>query len=142
MLLRLNFTNWVLPIRLKSWRDEELIAGLYGVAFGSYFNIASKFTRINHGSKLVMIALAIRLEELQYKMLDCGIWPTEHLIKMGAVNIPQADFLEQLNECRQVPDIVENWSGLFENWDFVEAIQNHELKRSKRNESENASLRQ
>lgn len=113
---------------IEVWREEKLIAGLFGISMGSYFYASSKFARVNHASKVVMIALAIRLEELQYSMLDCGIWPTDHLKEMGAVNIPRDEFLKRLDQSVEMPDIVDKWEELFLNWNLVEAIKNHELK--------------
>jgi leucyl/phenylalanyl-tRNA--protein transferase len=124
---------------LEVWRDEKLIAGLFGISFGSYFYVESKFTRVNHASKAAMIALAIRLEELSFTMIDCGIWPTNHLEKMGAVIIPRDIFLEKLNHCVQMPD-VDEWESLYEQWNFVEAIKKHELKNINKDESIKPSL--
>lgn len=125
-----NLHNVGFAHSIEVWQDELLVAGLFGITFGSYFYVASKFTRVNHASKVAMIALSIRMEELNYTMLDCGIWPTDHLKKMGAVIIPRDKFLEELNQCSQIPDIVEKWDDLFENWDLGIAIRNHDLRYS------------
>lgn len=136
---RENYT-WLTPDRINSccklhdlgykhsvevWQDEKLVAGLFGFTLGSYFYISSMFTRVNHASKFALIALAIRLEELNYSMLDCGTWSTEHLKSMGAVVIQRDEFLEQLNQSIEVPDVCENWKDLFNNWDFCQAVKNH-----------------
>lgn len=135
--------TWLTPDRRKScctlhdlgykhsieiWQDENLIAGLFGFSLGSYFYISSMFTRVNHASKFAMIALTIRLEELNVTMLDCGTWPTDHLKSMGAVIIDRDDFLKLLDQSINAPDIIDNWEDLFKNWDFCQAVRNHLAK--------------
>lgn len=135
--------TWLTPERRKScctlhdlgykhsievWQDENLVAGLFGFTIGSYFYISSMFTRINHASKFAMIALTIRLEELNFTMLDCGTWPTDHLNSMGVVIIDRDEFLELLDQSINAPDIIENWEDIFENWDFCQAVRNHLVK--------------
>jgi leucyl/phenylalanyl-tRNA--protein transferase len=139
---RENYT-WLTPERRKSccvlhdlgykhsievWYNKKLVAGLFGFAFGSYFHISSMFTRINHASKFAMIALAIRLEELNYAILDCGTWPTDHLKSMGAVIIDRDQFLELLDQSIKAPEVIEDWESLFEDWDFCQAVKNHFVK--------------
>lgn len=135
--------TWLTPDRRKSccilhdlgykhsvevWQDENLVAGLFGFTLGSYFYISSMFTRINHASKFAMIALTIRLEELNYTILDCGTWPTDHLKSMGAVIIDRDEFLELLDQSINAHESIENWEDLFENWDFCQAVRNHLVK--------------
>lgn len=132
--------TWLTPDRIKScctlhdlgykhsvevWQDDQLVAGLFGFNLGSYFYISSMFTRVNHASKFAMIALSIRLAELNFSMLDCGIWPTDHLKSMGALIISREEFLKLLEESAQVPNSIENWNDLFKNWDFCEAVKKH-----------------
>lgn len=109
---------------VEVWREENLVGGLFGVAFGSYFYVESKFTRVNHTSKLAIIALSLRLRELNYSLVDCGIWPTDHLKSLGATIISRDSFLEILDQSVQIPDRVEDWEELFENWDFKQAAEN------------------
>lgn len=135
--------TWLTPDRKKScyilhdlgfkhsvevWQGETLVAGLFGFAIGSYFYISSMFTRVNHASKFAMIALAIRLEELNYTMLDCGTWPTDHLKSMGTVIIDRNEFLKLLDQSINVPDIIDNWEDLFEDWDFCQSVRDHLVK--------------
>lgn len=136
---RKEFT-WLTPERMTSsfqlhelgyahsievWQDEKLVGGLFGIAFGSYFYIESMFTRVNHTSKLALIALTIRLGEMDFPMVDFGIWPTEHAASLGAVNISRDKFLETLDQSAQTHDIVKDWGVLFENWDFRSAVKYH-----------------
>lgn len=110
---------------VEVWQDGKLVGGLFGVAFGSYFYIESMFTRMNHTSKLALIALCIRLGEMNFPMVDFGIWPTDHAKSMGAIIIPIEEFLGRLNQSVETPDIVKEWGELFENWDFRSAVKNY-----------------
>lgn len=69
------------------------------------------------------IALALRLSELNYTMLDCGIWPTDHLKSLGAQVISRNMFLEILDQNTDISDVVKDWKNLFENWDLIEAAE-------------------
>lgn len=136
---RKDFT-WLTPERIASsfqlyelgvshsvevWQDEKLVGGLFGVAFGSYFYIESMFTRVNHTSKLALLALTIRLGEMNFPMIDFGLWPTEHAKSMGAVIIPRDEFLGILDQSVQTSDVVQEWGTLFDNWDFRSAVKNY-----------------
>ena len=139
---REDFT-WLTPDRRKSccalhdlgykhsvevWQDEKLVAGLFGFTLGSYFYISSMFTRVNHASKFAMIALALRLEESNFTMLDCGTWPTDHLKSMGATIITRDEFLKFLGESILNPSPITDWNALFYKWDFCQTVKNHLVK--------------
>lgn len=139
---RPDFT-WLTPERIQScnilhdlgfkhsievWENDELVAGLFGFSMGTYFYISSMFTLVNHASKYAMIALTLRLEELNYSMLDCGTWPTDHLESMGALVINRDEFLNLLNVIIESPDPIKDWKDLFNDWDFCQAVKNHLIK--------------
>ena len=107
---------------VEVWQDQKLVGGLYGVSFGSIFFAESMFTRVTHTSKLALIALSLRLKELNYSLVDLGFWPTDHLKSMGAVVIQRDEYLEILEQSVQIPDIIDEWGDLFENWDFISAV--------------------
>ena len=122
-LHELGFTHSV-----EVWQDEKLIGGLFGIALGSSFYGESMFARVKNSSKVAFTALCIRLEEMNFSICDCGIWPTDHLKSLGAVIIPRDEFLGVLDQSVQTHDVVENWGNLFENWDFRSAVKNYESK--------------
>jgi leucyl/phenylalanyl-tRNA--protein transferase len=80
---------------VEVWQDQELVGGLYGVSFGKYFCGESMFTRKNNASKIALIFLSQRLQELGFQFIDCQV-ETPHLVRMGAKNIPREDFLALL----------------------------------------------
>lgn len=77
--------------------DGELVGGLYGVAIGRVFYGESMFSIMSDASKAALAALAVQLRRWEFALIDCQV-RTEHLIRMGAVEIPRADFLRLL-EC-------------------------------------------
>lgn len=110
---------------VEVWQDGNLVGGLFGIAFGSYFHGASMFSRLKNTSKLAYIALSLRLAELGLGVMDCGIWPTEHMKSLGAIVITRDAYLQMLDPAVKAPDIIEDWGKLFENWDLPQAAQNH-----------------
>lgn len=139
---RQKFT-WLTPERIQAcnllhelgfkhsvevWDDDKLVAGLFGFNLGTYFYISSMFTTVNHASKYAMIALAIRLEEMNYAMMDCGTWPTDFLQSMGAIIIDHDQFLELLTESIESPATIKSWQNIFDDWNFSQAVKEHLTK--------------
>jgi leucyl/phenylalanyl-tRNA--protein transferase len=110
---------------VEVWQDEKLVGGFFGVAFGSYVQVESMFSRVDNASKFADIAFTLRLGELNCLPIDCGIWPTDHQIGMGTIIIPRDEFLKILEQTWQEPALVTNWENLFVNWDFIQAVKNH-----------------
>jgi leucyl/phenylalanyl-tRNA---protein transferase len=81
---------------IESWREGQLVGGLYGVAVGRVFFGESMFSRLNDASKVALAALAIQLRRWQFTLIDCQVH-TEHLTRMGAVEIPRPQFLQLLS---------------------------------------------
>ncbi len=111
---------------VEVWQDEKLVGGLFGISFGSYFHGESMFARVNHASKLAYIALSLRLAEMDNFIMDCGIWPTEHMKSLGATVISRDEFLKILDISKDVPDVINNWEDLFNNWDLKQAVEQHQ----------------
>ena len=75
--------------------EGELVGGLYGVALGGAFCGESMFHRATDASKVALVALVERLRTRGYSLLDTQ-WTTPHLMQFGALEIPQADYLQLL----------------------------------------------
>lgn len=110
---------------LEVWKDGKIAGGLYGISLGTYFLVESKFALENNASKVALIALFLRLQELGCTLFDCGIWPTEHLKSMGATCISRETFLEKLNQSIKNQDIAKDWGQIFEGWDLIMAVENN-----------------
>lgn len=82
---------------VEVWQDEQLVAGLYGLALGRVFFGESMFTKVSNGSKFGFIRLVQWLEAHDFRLIDCQ-QETQHLATLGARPIPRAEFLEQLEK--------------------------------------------
>lgn len=79
------------------WDNEELVGGLYGVSLGRCFYGESMFSKVNNASKLALITLARRLEDMEFEFIDCQ-FHTEHLESMGGRFMPLAEFKERIRK--------------------------------------------
>jgi leucyl/phenylalanyl-tRNA---protein transferase len=93
---------------LETWIDGELAGGLYGVALGRVFFGESMFTRRTDGSKIALAHLARQLERWGYGMIDCQM-TTAHLARLGAREIPRAQFIRKLGELVNYPESGMAW---------------------------------
>jgi leucyl/phenylalanyl-tRNA--protein transferase len=75
--------------------DGELAGGLYGVTLGGAFMGESMFSRGRDASKVCLVHLVERLKERGYVLLDCQI-QNDHLARLGAVEIPEREYLRRL----------------------------------------------
>ena len=81
---------------LECWRGDELVGGLYGVAFDRAFCGESMFSRADNASKVALAWLVALLRRGGYRLLDCQFM-TEHLASLGAVEITQARYVTMLS---------------------------------------------
>ena len=84
--------------------DWTLAGGIYGVAVGGLFAGESMFYRVTDGSKVALVALVNRLRERGYRLFDVQMC-TEHTSRMGAVEIPRAEYLRRLREAVRLSDV-------------------------------------
>ncbi len=82
---------------VETWRDDELVGGLYGVAIGRMFYGESMFSCEANASKVALAHLSRQLERWRFGMIDCQM-NTPHLASLGAREIPRAEFVERLRE--------------------------------------------
>lgn len=82
---------------IEAYREGELVGGLYGVALGGAFMGESMFSRMPDASKVCLYYLVERLKELDYVLLDCQI-QNDHLARLGAVEIPDEEYLRRLDQ--------------------------------------------
>ncbi|HXH59239.1 leucyl/phenylalanyl-tRNA--protein transferase [Iamia sp.] len=81
---------------VETWtEDGRLAGGLYGVAIGGLFAGESMFHHERDGSKVAIVGLVDRLVDGGATVLDVQ-WTTPHLLSLGAVDLPRAEYLERL----------------------------------------------
>jgi len=86
---------------VETWKDGQLVGGLYGVAIGGAFFGESMFSRETDASKVAMVALIRRMRERGFLLLDTQ-WSTPHLAKFGCREISRDDYLDQLERALAV----------------------------------------
>jgi len=82
---------------IECWKEGELVGGLYGVSFDRVFCGESMFSRADNASKVALAWLVALMKRAGYRLLDCQFM-TEHLASLGAVALPQADYLKLLKD--------------------------------------------
>lgn len=85
---------------IECWRDgdddfPELVGGLYGVGFDRAFCGESMFSTASDASKVALCWLVAALNYAGATLLDCQFM-TSHLASLGAVEMPQAEYLVRL----------------------------------------------
>jgi leucyl/phenylalanyl-tRNA---protein transferase len=81
---------------VETWRDGELVGGLYGVALGAAFFGESMFSRERDASKVALVHLVARLKAGGFKLLDTQ-FTTEHLKQFGAIDVDRSDYQKMLD---------------------------------------------
>lgn len=82
---------------VETWREGQLVGGLYGVSLGGVFFGESMFSHQAGASKVALVALVERLRRVGFVLLDIQ-WTTPHLEKFGAQAIPREEYLVRLRE--------------------------------------------
>jgi leucyl/phenylalanyl-tRNA---protein transferase len=76
---------------VETWKDGELVGGLYGIAYrGSFFG-ESMFSSVPQASKAALAALLEHLHQQEFILLDVQ-YMTPHLKMFGAVEITFAEY--------------------------------------------------
>lgn len=79
----------------ESWQGEELVGGLYGIRLGRVFYGESMFSRKTDASKVAFVHLVRKLQDEGVVLIDCQV-TTDHLLSLGAEEIPRRRFVELL----------------------------------------------
>ena len=87
---------------LEVWMDEALVGGIYGVAIGRAFFGESMFSRMTDGSKIALVWLAAQLRRWEVPLIDCQV-RSDHLVRMGAVEMRRREFLRRLAPLTAAP---------------------------------------
>lgn len=80
---------------IECWHGDDLVGGLYGVSLGRAFFGESMVSRARDASKVALAHLVARLRAGGWQLLDCQ-FITPHLASLGAIEIPQRDYLKRL----------------------------------------------
>jgi leucyl/phenylalanyl-tRNA--protein transferase len=104
---RLHRMGWAHSF--ESWREGELVGGLYGVAIGRVFFGESMFTRATDASKVALVRLAEHLAARSFQLIDCQV-ASAHVASLGATSVSRSNFLALLDEYCEPRGEPERWS--------------------------------
>jgi leucyl/phenylalanyl-tRNA--protein transferase len=100
-----------------TWIGEDMIAayeelhrqgGIYGVAVGRLFCGESMFSARTGGSKVALAGMCQLLHRWGFPFLDAQV-TNDHLLTMGAVEIPRRQFVAQAKRLAAMPGMVGSW---------------------------------
>ncbi|WP_373034902.1 leucyl/phenylalanyl-tRNA--protein transferase [Sulfurimonas sp.] len=84
---------------IESYKEGELVGGLYGVVVGRVFCGESMFSNVSDASKSAYAVLVRHLIKWGYDFIDCQV-PTDHLKSLGAKEVSRQYFLNRLHKTR------------------------------------------
>ncbi|PIQ09914.1 MAG: leucyl/phenylalanyl-tRNA--protein transferase [Ignavibacteriales bacterium CG18_big_fil_WC_8_21_14_2_50_31_20] len=80
---------------VEVYQKDELVGGLYGIAFRGAFFGESMFSKVTQASKCAMVKLFENLKIKGYDIVDVQ-YITNHLAMFGTIEIPYDDYVEIL----------------------------------------------
>jgi leucyl/phenylalanyl-tRNA---protein transferase len=86
---------------VETWKDGELVGGLYGVSLGGAFMGESMFSRATDASKVCLVALVEHLQAQGFVLHDVQYW-TPHLASLGVTEIPRKLYEQRLKAALQL----------------------------------------
>ena len=98
---------------IEAWACGELAGGLYGLSLGGCFFGESMFARVSNASKVSFAALCDYLTGLSFDLIDCQV-TTGHLKRLGAMEMPRAQFLKKLEQSMKRPTLRGKWEVSFQ----------------------------
>lgn len=101
--------------------DAALVGGLYGVAVGRMFFGESMVSLVSGGSKTALAALAFRLRQWGWPLIDAQV-ENPHLLRMGAVSMPRSEFLDRIGALTGQPGRIGPWTADFGALDTAELV--------------------
>lgn len=86
---------------MEAWREDRLVAGVYGVEVDGLFFAESMFHEEDEASKLCLLEVSECLHKVGLGWFDVQMM-SPHLERMGAREIPRLEFLKWLERDRVV----------------------------------------
>lgn len=102
-LHRLGFAH-----SFEAWAGDTLAGGLYGVNLGGAFFGESMFADQTDASKVAFVRAVEFMKRKGIELVDCQV-RTEHLVRLGAREIPRAAFLDRLDAALARPTLRGGW---------------------------------
>jgi leucyl/phenylalanyl-tRNA--protein transferase len=103
-LHRLGFAH-----SFEAWQGDALAGGLYGVSLGAAFFGESMFADRRDASKVALVRAVHWLRGRGVSLVDCQV-RTEHLVSLGAREVPRRAFLQRLRRALEHPPLRGRWT--------------------------------
>jgi len=87
---------------VEAWRLGMLAGGVYGVGIRGFFAGESMFSRSSDASKVALAFLIDHLRTRGFRLFDIQFL-NDHTQRLGAIEIPRADYLERLRHALRAP---------------------------------------
>ena len=97
---------------IEVFEGDTLAGGIYGVAIGRMFFGESMFSGRSGGSKVALAALARRLSEWGWPLIDAQV-ENSHLHSLGGRLMPREAFLQQVADLVDLPAAEGSWTQRF-----------------------------
>ena len=91
--LAMHRAGWAHSI--ETWRDGELVGGVYGVGIGGFFAGESMFHKASNASKVALAHLVARMKERGMTLFDTQMI-TPATAQLGALEIPRREYLKRV----------------------------------------------
>jgi leucyl/phenylalanyl-tRNA--protein transferase len=93
---------------VEVWDEKTLVGGLYGIGIGKVFFGESMFSIRSNASKIALLSLCEKLIAWNYELIDCQVY-SEHMISLGAEEIPRSQFCNILEELCSAKSSADSW---------------------------------
>ncbi len=93
---------------IEVYKEGELVGGLYGLSMGAAFFGESMFSKVSDASKVALVHLCKIAQNFGFDFIDCQV-PSEHLKRMGAIEVSREYFLDELEKALQKPSHIGKW---------------------------------
>lgn len=94
---------------VETFYNGRLVGGLYGVSIGKAFFGESMFYLMSDASKVALYYLIEKLKQWNFYFIDAQI-KTEHLVRLGAVEISRKDYIKLLKKALKYDFIKGRWT--------------------------------
>lgn len=81
----------------ETWKDDELVGGMYGIRLGNVFFGESMFSKTSNASKFAFINYVRQVNKEDVSLIDCQVY-TEHVETLGASLIERKEYLQLLKK--------------------------------------------
>ena len=103
---QLHADGWAHSIEV--WDGDTLAGGIYGLSIGRVFFGESMFSAKANASKIALLGLTGQMKANGLEIIDCQV-VSQHLMTLGAIVIPRAEFTQILETACDPPGQTANW---------------------------------